>query len=139
MNAGIPIEDDVSRPFPARSLIGTPVRVGDIAVGRVSDVVFDRDLARVVGLVVSTRGDRHFLPWISVTREPGHVAAGSVFAMLSTSELAFYLEHGIKLTDELGLGSPGSVPADVLVRGDGMVVSLVHGESRALAPHGGPA
>lgn len=131
----------MSRPLPIRSLIGTPVRVGDVAVGRVSDVVFDHDLARVVGLVVSTRGThRRFLPWIAATRTPSHVATSSVLAVLSTSELAFYLEHGTKLSDELRrLDAHGSLLADVLVRRDGMVVSLVHGESQTLAGHEGPA
>jgi hypothetical protein len=114
------------------------VRIGDVVVGRIADVLLNRSLGHVLGFVVEGRGaHRHFLPWVAGMVEDGHVVTLSVFALLSTSELAFYLDNGLPLTSALGSPRNGSaILEDVLVDRDGDVVSLVH---RPSAANGAPA
>ena len=99
-------------PRPTSGFIGLPVRIGDVGVGRISDVLFDRGFGHVLGFVVDGRGaHRLFLPWVAAALEPDHVQAKSVFALLSTSELVFYLDNGVSLSGEVG--------RDMLVGRDG--------------------
>lgn len=125
-------------PCSTRDIVGMRVRIGDVVVGRIVDVLLNRSLGHVLGFVVEGRGaHRHFLPWVAGMVEDGHVVTLSVFALLSTSELAFYLDNGLPLTG--ALGSPrngGAILEDVLVDRDGDVVSLVH---RPSAANGAPA
>lgn len=123
-------------PHPLRPLVGRPVRIGDVDVGRISDVLLNRSLGHVLGFVVDGRGaHRHFLPWVAARLEEDHVATLSIFGLLSTSELAFYLDNGARLSEELR----GFVD-DVVVDRDGDVVSLVnatHRVGRRRSPIGG--
>jgi hypothetical protein len=113
--------DDLQWPHPLRHLIGMPVRIGDVDVGRISDVLLNRSLGHVLGFAVEGRGaHRHFLPWVAARLDGDHVATLSIFGLLSTSELAFYVDNGARLTEELR----GFVE-DILVDRDGDVVSLV--------------
>ena len=108
-----------------RELVGLPVRIGDVDSGRISDVLLSRSLGHVLGFVVDDRGaPRHFLPWLASRVEGDHVAALSTFALLSTSELAFYVDNGIPLSDELRQVD------DVVVDGEGGVVTLVARRAR---------
>lgn len=109
-------------PHPLRTLVGKPVRIGDVDVGRISDVLLNRSLGHVLGFVVDGRGAHsHFLPWVAARLAEDHVATRSIFGLLSTSELAFYLDNGSRLSEELR----GFVD-DVVVDRDGDVVSLVN-------------
>jgi hypothetical protein len=102
------------------------VRIGDVVVGRISEVLLNRSLGHVLGFVVEGRGaHRHFLPWVAGTVENGHVVTLSVFALLSTSELAFYLDNGVRLAEVLGTPRDGAILDDVVVDRFGDVVSLV--------------
>jgi hypothetical protein len=109
------------------------VRIGDVVVGRIVDVLLNRSIGHVLGFVVEGRGaHRHFLPWVAGTVEDGHVVALSVFALLSTSELAFYLDNGLPLLDVVDAPHNGDgILEDVLVDRDGDVVSVVRRESEA--------
>jgi PRC-barrel domain protein len=120
-------------PCSTRDLVGMRVRIGDVVVGRIVDVLLNRSLGHVLGFVVEGRGaHRHFLPWVAGTVEDGHVVTLSVFALLSTSELAFYLDNGLPLREVLGAPPDGNrILEDVLVDRDGDVVSLVHRPSGA--------
>jgi hypothetical protein len=102
-------------------------------VGRIVDVLLNRSIGHVLGFVVEGRGaHRHFLPWVAGTVEDGHVVALSVFALLSTSELAFYLDNGLPLLDVVDAPHNGDgILEDVLVDRDGDVVSVVRRESEA--------
>ncbi|HET8743198.1 MAG TPA: PRC-barrel domain-containing protein [Gaiella sp.] len=103
------------------ALVGLPVRIGDVEVGRIADVILNRSFGHALGFVVRGRGaHRHFLPWVAARVDGDHVATLSIFALLSTSELAFYLDHGAPLSGEL----PGRVE-DVLVDADGDVLALL--------------
>jgi hypothetical protein len=118
-------------------MVGLRLRIGDVVVGRVAEVLLNRSLGHVLGFVVEGRGaHRHFLPWVAGTVENGHVVALSVFALLSTSELAFYLDNGVRLADVLGASRNGATLEDVLVDRFGDVVSLVE---RSRADGGAPS
>jgi len=107
-------------------MVGLRLRIGDVVIGRVAEVLLNRSLGHVLGFVVEGRGaHRHFLPWVAGTVEDGHVVALSLFALLSTSELAFYLDNGLRLADALGDSRNGAIVEDVLVDRFGDVVSLV--------------
>lgn len=99
-------------------------------------MLLNRSLGHVLGFVVDGRGaHRHFLPWVAARLEEDHVATLSIFGLLSTSELAFYLDNGARLSEELS----GFVD-DVVVDRDGDVVSLVnatHRVRRRRSPIGG--
>jgi hypothetical protein len=114
-------------PCSARSLLARKVRVGDVNVGRVADVVVNRGVGHVLGLVVESRsGQLHFLPWVAARVEEEEIAPVSVFALLSATELSFYLEKGIRLSHALdGPGAAGSPLDDVLIDPDGDVTSVV--------------
>jgi hypothetical protein len=101
--AGVESGDVGSWPVALRRLIGLPVVVGGLGVGRTSDVILDPSLGHVLGFVVDVRGARrHFLPWVAVQVEGDNVAMLSILPLLSSSELAFYLDNGLLLTDTLG-------------------------------------
>ena len=113
--------DDGGSRFGLRELVGLPVRIGDVDVGRVTDVLLNRTLGHVLGLVVEGRGaHRHFLPWLAARVEADHVSALSIFALLSTSELVFYVDNGSPLSEQLGRDVD-----DVVVDAEGDVVTLV--------------
>lgn len=115
-------------PRSTREMVGLRVRIGDVVVGRISDVLLNRSLGHVLGFVVEGRGaHRHFLPWVAGLLDDGHVEALSVFALLSTSELAFYLDHGVQLADVVDAPRDGEILEDVVVDRFGDVVSLVAG------------
>jgi hypothetical protein len=110
-----------------RRLVGTAVRIGDVDVGRISDVLLDRRLAHVLGFVVAGSGPhgRLFLPWVAAVVEDDRVSARSTYSLLSTSELAFYVDNGLRLTDQLNAGLD-----DLVVDRRGDVVSVSHGAGR---------
>lgn len=109
------------RSYGLRALVGLPVRIGEVDVGRVSEVLLDRSLGHCLGFVLDSRGaNRRFLPWVAARVERDHVAALSAFALLSTSELAFYLDRGLPLSGELS----GDID-DVEVDREGDVVTVV--------------
>ena len=117
-------------PRSTRSLVGLPVRIGDVEVGRIADVLFNRSLGHVFGLAVDgRRAHRHFLPWVAVVVAEDHVETRSVHALLATTALVFYIDNGVGLTSEL----ERSLLDDVLVDANGDVSSVVD-DRRADAP-----
>ena len=115
--SAVPRPGETARwPRPTSGFIGLPVRIGDVGVGRIRDVLFNRGFGHVLGFVVDGRGaHRHFLPWVAAAFEPDHVQAKSVFALLSTSELVFYIDNGESLVGEVG--------RDMLVDRDGDTIT----------------
>lgn len=95
-------------------MIGLPVRIGDVTVGRIADVLFDPGFGRALGFVVAGRSSaRHFLPFGAAHVEAAQVRARSAFTVFSTSELAFYLDHGSSVTagprSEVSIDRAGAV------------------------------
>lgn len=114
-------------PCSGRSLLGRKVRVGDVNVGSVADVVVNRSVGHVLGLVVEGRSGRlHFLPWVAARVEEGQIVPTSVFGLLSATELRFYLENGVRLSHAIdGPGAAGSPLDDLLIDPDGDVAAIV--------------
>ena len=114
-------------PCSARSLLGRKVRIGDVNVGSVADVVVNRSVGHVLGLVVEGRSGRlHFLPWVAARIEEGPIVPTSVYGLLSATELRFYLENGVRLSHAIdGPGAAGSPLDDLLIDPDGDVAAIV--------------
>ncbi|HWO82058.1 PRC-barrel domain-containing protein [Gaiella sp.] len=114
-------------PRSARSLLGRKVRVGDVNVGSVADVVVNRSVGHVLGLVVEGRsGQPHFLPWVAARVEEDQIVPTSVFGLLSATELSFYLENGVRLSHAIdGPGAAGGPLDDLLIDPDGDVAAIV--------------
>ena len=124
--------DDGRCLFGLREVVGLPVRIGDVDIGRVRDVLLNRTLGHVLGLVVDGRGaHRHFLPWLAARVERDHVSALSIFALLSPSELVFYIDNGTPLNEQLGRHVD-----DVVVDAEGDVVTVVAPRARQARPTG---
>jgi hypothetical protein len=127
--------EDAGRPRSARHLVGMPVRIGDVDVGRVIDVLFNRSVGHAFGVAVDGHGPhRHFLPWAAMGASGDHVEVRSVHALLTTTELVFYLDNGVSLEDELGR----AVFDDVLVDAEGDVSEVVGDRRPAPNPSRGP-
>jgi hypothetical protein len=110
-----------------------PVRLADVMVGRVVDVIYDADFGHALGFDVETRSEqerRHrFLPWVAADVGANHVEIRSVFALLSASELAFYVANGASLVAELWRTGPKDERlADVVVGREGRVVAVLQRE-----------
>jgi hypothetical protein len=107
---------------PARTFLRLPVRLGDVSLGRVSDVVLGDGLDRVVGFVLEGRdGLSLFLPWVAASPERDRISIGSVFALLSGPELDFYLANGIRLGE-----APDQALQDALVDESGALRPVEH-------------
>jgi hypothetical protein len=79
-------------------LLQRAVRLRGIRLGRVADVLFDADAARVVGFDVLC-GDAayRFLPFSAVTLGAADVEIGSTLVLLEAAERDFYRLHGRSL------------------------------------------
>ncbi|MGL6278046.1 MAG: hypothetical protein ACRC50_00630 [Gaiella sp.] len=112
-----------------RGLLGARVIRGGADLGKVADIIFTPLFDQIVGVEVRGRdaGPR-FLPWIAATVEAGSaVEAQSPHALLSSTELAFYLDNGATLVDRLA--DPFDPIEDVLLDGEGttLIVTSVPG------------
>jgi hypothetical protein len=90
---------DCTWPIRGSDLLGLPVRIGRVDVGEVRDLLCSRDLGHVLGLEIAGH-DRQpsFLPWIAADIAADHVAVRSVVSLLSTSELAIYVDYGVRFS-----------------------------------------
>ncbi len=78
-----------------RHLLQQSVKLRGMEIGRVVDVIFDRDSERVLGYEVRCRDHRHrFLPAGAASHVDGSIAIDSPFALLDTAELDFYRRRG---------------------------------------------
>lgn len=81
-------------------LLGRRLRVGSVDVGTVTDVLASRRLDYVLGLEIRGRdGHGHFVPWVAAVVEPDTLTLTSVFSLLSSSELAVYVDNGLRLRE----------------------------------------
>lgn len=75
-------------------LIGIPVRLHDILLGRPSDVVLDSTCSRVLGFVVQSGDDSpRFLPFAA--SQPGAKEIAVASALMLLDDVAFYRKHGV--------------------------------------------
>jgi hypothetical protein len=85
-------------PKQASELLGRSVRVGKVEVGTVTSVLASLELGYVFGLEVRGRdGHDHFVPWVAGDVAEGSVELRSAFSLLSSSELALYVENGVRV------------------------------------------
>lgn len=88
----------------AEELLRRPVLVRGIRLGRVADVLFDPDGARVLGFDVLCGDEIHrFLPFPAAAIVDGVLEVESSLTLLDEETLAFYRRRGLLLSaaDEL--------------------------------------
>ena len=104
------------------SVVGAPVRVGDIRVGEVAGVLVDASQRTAIGLVIAGPGAaRRFLPWIASTFEGGVVHAGSALLLVDASDS--YERRGAVVVDAAHDLASVAVAADGRLSEPGSVVS----------------
>jgi len=109
----------------AEELLRRPVLVRGIRLGRVADVLFDPDGARVVGFDVLCGDDVHrFLPFPAAVLVARGLSVDSSLTLLDEQALAFYRRRGLSLSGADDLRG-------ALVRASGAV------EARDAAGNGG--
>jgi hypothetical protein len=108
-------------------LLSAPVRLDDIRLGVVVDVIFDGRVARALGLEVRCRdGEHRFLPLAAARSHDGEVVVSSPLALLDPPQLAFYARHGASfraLRTAPSHGLPAAL-ADVELTDGGSVARL---------------
>ena len=103
------------RGLQAGELLRRPVLVRGIRLGRVDDVLFDPDSARVVGFDVLCGDDVHrFLPFPSTVLADGALEVASSLTLLDEETLAFYRARALALTAderlrEVPVGASGAL------------------------------
>ena len=71
------------------------MRLDDIQLGVVVDVIFDQRLSRALGLEVRCGdGEKRFLPLAAARAHGGEVVVSTPLALLDPPQLAFYARHG---------------------------------------------
>jgi hypothetical protein len=82
----------------SNDVLGSSVRAEGTDVGRVSAVVADTGLVRVLGLEV-TRPDnsRVFLPWAAASARNGTVDAASRFVLFDADDVYEFVRSGARL------------------------------------------
>jgi sporulation protein YlmC with PRC-barrel domain len=121
---------DGTRALSAGSLLGRPVRLRGIRLGRPTDVLLDRATMRVVGLEVACGDDaRRFLPLAAARVHDDEIAVRSALLLLEGDELSFYRRRGRLLSAMRGrrvtlAGRPVGVLRDVLLDAEGAVTLL---------------
>jgi hypothetical protein len=107
-------------PLSAAELVGRPVRLHDVSLGRVVDVVLDPAARRVLGFVVDC-GDEtpRFLPFAASQPAGDGIAVAS--ALLLLDDVGFYRKHGASFRELL---EQGGAAAGMLVGPNGDVVQL---------------
>jgi hypothetical protein len=87
------------RGLQAEELLRRPVLVRGIRLGRIADVLFDPDGARVVGFDVLCGDEVHrFLPLPAAALVDGGLEVDSSLTLLDEETLAFYRGRGLALS-----------------------------------------
>jgi hypothetical protein len=85
----------------ASDLIGIPVRLHGILLGRPTDLMLDGSGRRVLGFVVESGDDApRFLPFAA--SQPGDDAIAVASALMLLDDIAFYRKHGVSFRALLG-------------------------------------
>jgi sporulation protein YlmC with PRC-barrel domain len=124
-------------------LIGLAVRWHGVRLGSVEDAILDRELTRLVGLVVAIRGGEPSFLAFGACRLAGDIEPDSPLALLEPQALFFYRAHGVSLLslrdatvteDGREVGTLG----DLRVDGDGVIISVAvaHGDTEVWLPSG---
>lgn len=74
------------------------VEMNGITVGRVVDVILDRETEKVIGFEVRCEDGKHrFLPGAAASRADATIVIHSPFALLDSDQLDFYRRRGVTL------------------------------------------
>jgi hypothetical protein len=109
-------------------MVGCPVRLHGILLGRPTDVVLDADGRRVLGFVVESGDDApRFLPFAASQPADGVIAVGSALMLLD--DVAFYLRRGSSFRSLVGTEiererAPVGTLTDMRVDSTGVVIEL---------------
>lgn len=86
----------------AADLVGIPVRLHGILLGRPTDLMLDASARRVLGFVVESGDDvPRFLPFAA--SQPGEDAIAVASALMLLDDVAFYRKHGVSFRSLLGI------------------------------------
>lgn len=86
----------------AADLVGIPVRLHGILLGRPIDLMLDASARRVLGFVVESGDDLpRFLPFAA--SQPGEDAIAVASALMLLDDVAFYRKHGVSFRSLLGI------------------------------------
>ena len=107
-------------------MVGCPVRLHGILLGRPTDVVLDADGRRVLGFVVESGDDApRFLPFAASQPADGVIAVGSALMLLD--DVAFYLKRGSSFRSLVArAGTQGHVFTQRRQEGDSRDLHLVY-------------
>jgi hypothetical protein len=115
----------------ADALLGLPVRLHGIGLGRPADLLLDRSELRVVGLDVLCGDEIHrFLPFATTAIAADEIMIKSPFVLLEEDELAFYRARTFALAKLRGHGVERNGRlvgrlVDVVIGNDGALRELV--------------
>jgi hypothetical protein len=118
-------------PIRAADLLGLPVRLHGIQLGRPIDLLVDRDGLRAVGLDVLCGDDVHrFLPLPAAVITTAEITIRSPLLLLDEDELAFYRERAFSLDSLRGCpvergGRPMGMLKDVAVGPSGVLAEVI--------------
>jgi len=86
----------------AADLLGIPVRLHGILLGRPTDLLLDASARRVLGFVIESGDDAaRFLPFAA--SQPGEDTIAVASALMLLDDLAFYRKHGVSFRSLLGI------------------------------------
>lgn len=99
----------------AAGLVGAPVRLHGIMLGRALDLVLDGAGRRMLGFVVESGDDApRFLPYAAA--QPGADVIAVASALMLLDDLSFYRKHGLSLRSLLGTAiERENVPVGTLI------------------------
>ena len=115
-------------PLSVSAMVGSPVRLNGILLGRPTDVVLDVEGRRAVGFVVESGDDApRFLPFAASQPADGVIAVGSALMLLD--DVGFYLKHGSSFRSFVGTEiererAPVGTLTDMRVDSTGAVIEL---------------
>jgi hypothetical protein len=138
----------VARGLSAEALLGRPVLLRGIRLGLPTDVLFDADLTRAVGLEVHCGDEQdRFLPLPSARVADQSLEVESALHLLDPENLTFYRGLATSFRDVRGAlveqrGRGVGIVGDLILADDGAVIALIvdaGGRRRELRPGEGVA
>jgi hypothetical protein len=112
-------------------LLGLPLRLHGVQLGRPTDLLLDRQTLRAVGLDVVCGDEVHrFVPMATATVGDAEISIPSALVLLEGDELAFYRSRALALSSLRGSpverdGRELGLLRDVVVGADGGLVAIL--------------
>jgi uncharacterized protein YrrD len=115
----------------AEELLGLPVRVNDMDVGKAVDLLVEPVGRRVLGFDILCRDESHrFLPLSAAEIADGAITTGSTLTLLAEDQLDFYRKRATTLRALRGTpvqlhGTKVGLLTDIVLTPDGAITELV--------------